>query len=200
MLTYLKAALIFAASCIAAIAASFTFTATPAHAKQCIWNKGAYILNVSWYRSSDVYAPRVTGSSERLRAIAPAVHAKSLAAGNGSCTETNDPLVAVITVVGCAFFKYKEDLNAGDLKTRECGNYILVQRGIGVLRNLDWNKIISPLNCSNVNYAYCESYWWNAPDKQGGSPLMIVSPSTSHYLDFWGSVFDVQWGQGGPIH
>ena len=27
----------------------------------------------------------------------------------------------------------------------------------------------------------------------------IAVPSTTQYLDFWGTVFDVQWGPGGPI-
>jgi hypothetical protein len=85
-----------AALAIAAMAAAFG--ATTASARQCVANKGAYIINVKWFPGDAIHID----DKGELVASKPMTEEKgSIPIGQSSCNETGEQLTAVVAVEGC---------------------------------------------------------------------------------------------------
>ena len=85
-----------------ALAATGLFASAAAEAKQCVFNKGGYVLEVQWYRQIDMAKQ---DGVEFMMALAPPVQSDTLSAGFGSCTKTDEVLTLVAGVVGCLNMK-----------------------------------------------------------------------------------------------
>ena len=209
----------------AAVAASFALTPTGAHAKQCIWNKGSYVLDVRWYRPADLVlyntdpGPGGTGdwvlrNDLSINAERPPVKVDRFPVAQGRCNDTNEALTAVISVVGGATvgeppvqphrpivasalvhmnfrFIYRQwgppEPGTNWPSTGFMVNRVLNSSGGFVMPN---GATLPPVHSAHLK---------KASFPHDVTLILVTTPSTTHYLDFWGLARNPEWGQGGPI-
>lgn len=70
-----------------------------AEARQCVYNKAGFVLNVQWYESGDVEGRQVSTNKWTITAKNPPVKKQNITAGFKSCVDSNDS-TAVLSVVG----------------------------------------------------------------------------------------------------
>ena len=198
----MKSSRFFAAFLSMALAATALFTSAAAEAKQCVFNKGGYVLEVQWYRQIDM--AKQDGVAFMM-ALAPPVQSDTLSAGFGSCTKTDEVLTLVAGVVGCLNMKmYGTSANCqGTVGFTENGMpavlYSQSSSGSGPVfydpatRIYGAKKILSRITC--LAQANCMASF----QLPKSNTVWIAVPSTTQYLDFWGTTFDAQWGPGGAI-
>ncbi len=130
------------------------------------------------------------------------VQTAALTAGMGNCNNSNERLVAVLNVVGVLSVKVGSD--AYDF--REFGAFVALGTRMRTFLTsaVTGQRVMTPVAPLSCNAAaapgYCRSNW--VKHDFGGSPgkaVLIAEPSTAQYLDFFGSIFDVQWAPGGLI-
>ena len=189
----------FISICLIACAALMaTLLPTTASAKQCVWNKGGYVMSVSWFRPIDIGALESAhgGLYKILRNIAPPVITQHLVAGTGSCNETNEELVAFISVAGALGFREKpDDQKAWAYPTGRTHLHPNVKTSNLTQRPGN----VQPVGCQVGTDGWCRVDELAMTPRLPDRPFMVVMPSTTHYLDFWGTIFDVTWGPGGAI-
>ena len=198
----------FISSCLIACAALMaTLLPTTASAKQCIWNKGGYVMSVSWFRPIDLatlyHTSRPNDQEHRvLRNFGPPVFTQSFGAGTGSCNETNEELVAFISVAGCLGLRIDPSIvwpmSCLSIEPR----YVALHPNVKTATKERLPGQVIHVGCGQGTAGLC--YVSTRRELAMTPPLpdslvFVVMPSTTHYLDFWGSTFDVQWGQGGAI-
>jgi len=168
------------------------FHAADASARQCVFNKGGYVLKVMWYRPADLGLNlRVADSKLAGQFLPPIVtpntapiHIDTLTAGFGACTKTDEVLTALFVVPGCIAAFTAGNMVSGS--SVECGKgWIWYAVGTQTSLRQPWCVAAS---------GYCSAF-------SSGTPylFLVATPSTSRYLDFWGSFADVHWGPGGPV-
>lgn len=145
-----------ATACAAAAAFGFlAFSAAPAEAKQCVWNKGAFVLRVDWFKPGTVTAnTNPTDHFTEFTFTEQPVQTDSIWSASGRCINRGPTAYRALLSV--------------------CG-------GINRTRVLAY-----PAEWPESNRIDC-------------SIFMLVDPSTTRYLDVWGSVLEAATGPGGPI-
>jgi hypothetical protein len=95
--------------CAALLGAGVLLASGDAAAKQCVFNKGGYVLKVRWFRPADlkVEMPGQTfAGAPRLGLATPSarpIQEDTLTAGFGACTKTDEVLTALFSVPGCVY-------------------------------------------------------------------------------------------------
>lgn len=177
------------------------FLTTEASAKQCVFNKGGYVLNVRWYHRKDVSIAN-TGYQDRLgrtQNLGPAAKSAALTAGFGSCNETDEVMVAFLSIPACNIVQLSDGTRTS------CADPTYISPKIMVGRH-DLNSGVTivptsgplPLDCPAPS-GYCKVVSAAESPAASGEIVLITEPSKTQYLDFWGGIADVQWGPGGPI-
>ncbi|QJR14932.1 hypothetical protein [Usitatibacter palustris] len=83
---------------LAFVAMAAVFGAGSASARQCVANKGGYLVDVKWYPSDAIHLD----DKGKLATSKPVKQAKGgIPVLQGSCNETNEQLTAVVAVVAC---------------------------------------------------------------------------------------------------
>ncbi len=185
----------------AALCSNLLFFAAPAAAKQCVFNKGGYVLHVHWYRPADVHVNQAFtngGSVEVVMATGRAVQTAALTAGFGDCTKTNETLVAFLSVPGTLGSVLGEGVgSSATLITpgTPVSTYFFNNRGEQV------NRPVAPLVCAASLRGHClpKAVLQEVRDQQPGRMLLVTAPSHSQYLDFVGTFAEVRWMPGGPV-
>jgi hypothetical protein len=183
------------------------FMTTEAVAKQCVFNKGGYVLHVHWYHKGDLnFGYRTIGNTRETDQItnsrAPA-KAEAVTAGFGSCNDTDEVMIALLSIPACGHVKFSD--GAWQLCTRDevFSRYTVITPGAPLLAidrssgHADFVSFSDWWAQAFHGYLLLRSY--EEGTNQPGSIVLITPPSTTQYLDFWGGVQDVQWGPGGPI-
>ncbi len=169
-----------------------------AQAKQCIWNNGAFPMGVSWFRPIDIGAPEKTrpgGWHMTLRNIAPPVLTQRIDAGMASCNPSEQELVAFISVLGCLAYKYEANQPAYACDTGK----VHVHPGVKTSHLRHIAGKVQPILCNPDPTGYCTANEMAMTPSLPDKPVLVIVPSSSHYLEFWGTVSEVQWGQGGTL-
>ena len=138
---------------------SLMLFANPVLAKQCIWNKAGFILDVAW-----VYDTVVYGTDQILL-------------GQGTCIE-GDGYDVILSIVG------------GDVADSIAAGAITgALTALGAVFGGPTNAAIAAGAASMLN-----DY---IPEPQN---IFYTGPTSSqYYLDVWGTIWDPQVGDGGPI-
>ena len=184
-----------------ALAATGLFASAAVEAKQCVFNKGGYVLEVQWYRQIDM--GKNFGAPE-MDALAAPVQSDTLALGAGSCTKTDEVLTLAAGVVGClevtTFGRTAGCVDQKGYVEKDMPAVFYTLRPNGSIdfydpatRQSSATKILSHVQCPTQSN--CMGYF-KLPKS---SSVWIGVPSTTQYLDFWGATATVQWGGGGPI-
>lgn len=161
---------------LAACALSFSAAAS---AKQCIWNKGAFELHVAWYRPATLVL--TTGDAEpSIRALTQPAQSGSFWLGRGMCNETDELLTAVVSV------------NSALIGQHELGKIRVVDAGV-LISNRGAHGAIGTAQAVRARHGA-------DIDVLNAKPFLVTTPSTSRYLDFWGTVFEPAFGPGGPLN
>ncbi len=184
---------------------------TTASAKQCVFNKGGYVMQVQWYRQQDLGTYLNATDMTSLTALQAPVQTDTLALGQGSCTRTDETLSLVASVAASAGSYGAKGFRAGSG---------FVQSGMPaalyvVAASVHDNKIFTDKDGRRVDKPImvpmaCRPHLLKDGDcltdgsraslsPNGFNWFLVAQPPTTHYIDFWGTVFDVRWGQGGPI-
>lgn len=74
-----------AACAAAAVLAVFGFSATPAEAKQCVWNKGGFVLRVDWFKVGDIVHQVAADGFVEFTFKDQPVQTDSIWSGSGRC-------------------------------------------------------------------------------------------------------------------
>ena len=188
-----------------------------AHATQCIWNKGGFVLNAKWYNPADVVPTIVTMPPEAgkpetkkvvmgLRENAKSLQEDQWPVMQGRCTRgenANKTLTAVLSVVGGKFGSDAIKWIAGASAT-------VLGTAVGGAAGIGCSVATAGLACPFV-VAGIAGYTLAAdlaisqiPD--GAGVFYIGEPSTTEacpnmtdgcYLDVWGTIWSPQTGPGG---
>lgn len=169
----------FISNCLIACAAIMaTLLPTTAAARQCIWNKGAFELHVAWYRPAQLLL--TTGDAEpSIRALAPPVHKGVFWIGTGNCNDTDETLTAVVSVNGALLGRHE----LGKIRVVDAQVLVSNRGAHGAIRAAQANRATHGEELTPLN----------------SKPYLVTTPSTSRYLDFWGTVFEPAFGPGGPL-
>ncbi len=175
--------------------------APQAQAKQCVFNKGGYVLHVHWFRRDDISVNQTSSDNSLgwVKALRPPVQTAALTAGFGDCTKTDEVLVAVTSVIGLELYSPKPGARASN-----ASRLPLFNRGTHMHTHYETGrdyvyKPVASVTCVVDFSGYCRASGVTSEFSQPGVHLLITEPSTSQYLDFAGSIFDVHWVPGGPI-
>ena len=151
-------------------------------------------MNVSWFRPITLVTATEQfpkgGWRQTLRNVAPPVVQQSLVAGMGSCNDTNEELVAFISVAGCLLIKDHGSCRKGS---------VLLHPSVKVADLTQAAGTIASIGCHVDVLGWCYLHEFSMTPSLPDQPVMAVTPSTTHYLDFWGTIIDVQWGNGARI-
>jgi hypothetical protein len=192
----------------AALALSALAFTAPAQAKQCVFNKGGYVLHVHWFRVQDLVVDRDPRSSDkvsRVHARSAPVQTAALTAGFGDCTKTDEPLLAVISVPGMVGYNPFNEKMAYNLMGRIPLPIFPVGTRLANAYGVPSNARNQPLpeigiQCLSGWPGHCPGSGMTAEHRPPGDHvLLITQPSPLRYLDFVGTAFDVSWREGGPI-
>jgi hypothetical protein len=132
-------------------------SATPAMAKQCVWNKGGFVLRVDWFRYTDIeqsaYSP---GRPKEYALLDQPIQTDVFATAQGRCiSRGSTQYTAVLSICG--------------------------------------------LNSSSIEIVGMPDEW--PEDQRISCPVWtVLRPSTSRYLDVWGTVFEPASGEGGSVN
>lgn len=88
----------------AVVAAGLFGSAPPAEAKQCVWNKAGFVLQVDWYRNGDVQFDTVS-RQPKLRENARPIQTNSYTLGTGGCQRSSEQMWAVLSIRGASWVK-----------------------------------------------------------------------------------------------
>ena len=203
----------FISICLIACAALMaTLLPTTASAKQCVWNKGGYALNVHWYRLNALSADPAGGQTMGLLRHADPAKSDSLAVGQGSCTTSDEPHLALLQIPACLTVQTGSGTQPCNLEGRDTTGYWALRIPVGLVLARHHPAVGAgnagnnarptltpplPVDCVQPANGYCfyKTVGWQLPR----GTFLLTQPPTTHYLDFWGTVWTVQWGQGGPI-
>jgi hypothetical protein len=171
-------------------------TVTPAQAAQCILNKGTYVMHVAWFRPTDVLANHQKTIELSLRNTAPAVLRQYLFFDTSSCTNTDEALLAVVSVAGCGGYTL-----AGDSRTRSCGanSKPWVDTHVMTASNLQPRGVVGKIRCHQSYRGYCAVTQMEITPKPPDSTFVLLLPPSTHSLEFFGGTSDVQWRLGESI-
>ncbi len=183
------------AGLLAACALSFSPAAA---AKQCIWNKGGYVMSVSWFRPIDLGALETEGMSySALRNIKPPVLVQTVGTGAGICTSTDEELVAFISVIGCWGHTFNGSQRVGGCLAP---SFFPVDPGVRTSNIRQAAGSVVPIGCRPSLNGFCLVDELLMTPKLPDTPVLVAIPSTTRYLDFWGTTASVHWAPGGPIN
>ena len=128
--------------------------ANSAAAKQCVWNKGGYVMRVDWFNPGTADIRIGDDGNTELRFSAQPVQTDVFPTASGRCiNRENVVYTAVISICGGTF-----------------NNRVMIYPD-------EW-PVSRRIDCSI----------WGAGQT-----------STTRYWDFWGTTWNVQYGEGGPI-
>lgn len=174
-------------------AAAAIFIPAEVHAKQCIWNKGAYVLKVDWYRPgslsvSTIHRPHgdpIRGFAQHPGDFGKPVRSDVFPSAQGRCNETNEELTAIVYVIGRL---------AND-------SYYAPNTLYGRLEHtggMNFNIKVDKLACAAQR---CAGQFNppSTPSMRDVQMYLAITPPTDRYVDFWGGTLDTQHGPGGKI-
>jgi hypothetical protein len=85
----------------AAMLALFGLSATPAEAKQCIWNKGGFVLRVDWFKVGTIIHQVAADGAVEFTFTEQPVQTDSIWSGSGRCINRgNVQYQALLSVCG----------------------------------------------------------------------------------------------------
>jgi hypothetical protein len=93
-------------------------SSVPALANQCIYNQAGYVARVKWYRPGDIEITRDTNGNIAAGlkdAQVKPVTEKQITLGRESCTNTDQQLLAVVSIVGGKYAKTAAEVSIGGL-------------------------------------------------------------------------------------
>ena len=154
-------------------------------------------MSVSWFRPIDLGALENAGVGRaNLRNIAPPVLVQTVGTGAGICTGTDEELVAFISVVGCVGNTHSADTRVG---TCLLPSHYPVDPGVRTSDTQQAAGKVVPIGCSLASNGFCYvTGMLMTPHIR--DIVLVAMTSTTRYLDFWGTTFDVRWAPGGPIN
>jgi len=179
--------------------------ATPAEAKQCIWNKAGFVLRARWYKASDVLTLRNSAGETGygLRVGAKHVQLDEWPVAQGRCTRganANQNLVAVLSIVGGGVVHGIANINqkfaSATAGTVTCaatfgGSCSTTTATAGSAAAIVGNQAAVAMAGGD------RSPVQNFPN--ANEVFKVVQPSTSRWLDVWGTAFSPQTGPGGSL-
>jgi hypothetical protein len=177
---------------LAAVAITIGAVAAPsaAQANQCIWNKGAFILAVEWYKPWDLTLHIDTSKANQppqykfgRRVGYPVDRREMLLTGQGTCSNEDEQRTAVVTVSN-PLFPLQPRLSNALLTHIHVANGVEQEKGV-----LNSATVAAHLVANGPH-----DVWTSA-----GKPSLVVTPPRDRYVDVWGTVFQVFDGFGGPV-
>lgn len=181
---------------------AFAFTLAPtsdAQAKQCVWNKGGYVLKASWYESEDV-SHSVDANGRYTIVIADdgkPLQEDEFPVAQGRCTtgaNENKRLTVILSAVGA---------EVGADVLRVSSTVAIAAAGVIAAGAATVACPVTGVTCVLAGVAA------GAAGKVGslaagqipaGKEIFFVGePSTEYWLDAWGTIFHPVTGQGGRI-
>ena len=143
---------------------SLMLFANPVLAKQCIWNKAGFILDVVW-----VYDTVVYGTDQILL-------------GQGTCIE-GDGYDVILSIVG------------GEIADAAAHGALAVAAGLlGFVPGLTPGAAVAVAAAAAGGASFLDQF---IPEPE--NTFYAGVPSSEYYLDVWGTIWDPQVGDGGPI-
>jgi hypothetical protein len=177
--------------CVCGMAA-FDGAHTPAEARQCVWNKAGFELLVEWYRESDLLKDEANPGKLFLKPNVTPVQRDQFPLGQGRCNDTNEEWIALLKAVGSEYIKpgiqAAVGITVGVAGAAVCiaatagSTCPVVAAGVGGLVTAAGEFIPDPKELADQPGAFA-----------------IVKPSTTHWLDVWGTAWDPQTGRGGAL-
>lgn len=193
----LRKALKFTALSAVACASMVVASTTTAHAKQCIWNKGGYVLNASWYRSENVMYTRSANGDYSLILVGDPVQEDQWPVAQGRCTRgslANEKLTVVLRVVGG---KVGSDVvRIGASVTAAAAGVISVGVATAACPVTGVTCVLAGVAGGGAG-KLAGLAATHIPD--GKEIFYVGEPSTTNYLDTWGTIWSPQFGPGGGI-
>ncbi len=145
-------------------------------AKQCIWNKGGYVMEVNWYTPDSLRLDSAGQDAGVMRVLHGRQPTKTdvVPVAQGSCTQTDEERTAVVFILGLPsqghMWRYSQ-VQLYDAR-------VWVDQGVS-----------RPINAVVRRGPSFQSHLF-----------LVATPSSAQYLDFWGTVSDPQFGPGGSIN
>jgi len=187
------------------------FIGFAAEAKQCVWNKAGFVLDVHWYKKSDMavnannqYFVLAANPAEVANGAAPIprrpVQRDVFPVAQGRCWEGREQLVAVLAISGGEYVKpmlvTSYGIVTGALAAAIGGAACVLTAGIGCPLAAGGAAVATASGTAAVSVAI--------PDNKSINSIVpnafaVVLPSQTHWLDVWGTVWSPQTGQGGRI-
>lgn len=166
--------------------AVLSLVAPPADAKQCIWNKGWFILKVRWYEPDALILK--PGREPLLRSDTRPVQVDQFPAAQGRCLVRGESHYAVLSVVGGKFAADLTRITVGALVA--AGGAAATVAGCGATAGAGCIGAGAGATAAVTNITQA------IPD--GKEVFAITMPRQDRWTDVWGTVwepvFDVNVG------
>jgi hypothetical protein len=190
-----KAVLNLLGSATAAIAL-LTF-AQGAEAKQCVWNKAGFVLKLEWYRKDQVVYNADQFNPEKFdyanyRFRGDPVQVDQFPVAQGRCNERSENLWVVARVVGANWANEAIGIAAGTAAA--IGGALLT--GVACVAAPGAGCVVAGGVAPLVSTAYGAAST-ALPDPQ--EIVFVGEPSTTDWIDVWGTIWSPQFGKGGRI-
>ena len=172
---------------------------SPAQAKQCVWNKGGYVLKASWYESEDVTATKQSDNTYTfvIAGDAEPLQEDVFPVAQGRCTRgdlANRRLTVILSAVGA---------EVGADVLRVSSTVAIAAAGAIGAGAASVACPVTGVTCVLAGVAAGAAGKAGAlaaeriPD--GKEVFYVGEPSTEYWLDAWGTIFHPVTGQGGRI-
>lgn len=165
------------------LALGFTgISAGGANAKQCIWNKGGFVLKARWYNREDINVVRNRDGTYSIimKQYAKPIQQDQWPIAQGCCTRgahAHRSLRVILSIAGA---------EAWNTEGAKIDSRIL---GPSAINNAILRK--------NPD-VYLPAGWTSFTDTT--AIFYVGDPSTASYLDVWGTIWKPATGPGGPIN
>jgi hypothetical protein len=158
--------------------AVLSLAASPAAAKQCVWNKGWFVLKVRWYEPDALTLE--AGKEPLLRSDAQPVQIDEFPAAQGRCLERDEAHYAVLSVVGGKF--------AADLTRVTVGALVAAGGAAATVVGCGATAGAGCVGAGAGATAAVTSITQAIPD--GKEVFAITIPLRDRWTDVWGTVWE----------
>jgi hypothetical protein len=148
-----------------AVVISLGLFANPVLAKQCVWNKAGFILDVTWTYNEQV------------------VREDQILLGQGTCSDDNAQYGVILSIVG------------GEVADAAAHGALAFAAGLlGFVPGLTPGAAAAVATAAAGGASFLDQF---IPEPE--NTFYAGVPSSEYYLDVWGTIWDPQVGDGGPI-
>jgi hypothetical protein len=173
-------------------------TASAQKFKQCVWNKSGVVLKVQWFNPNDIKRD-VKGNVPYVRKDAKPVQTDVFPVAQGRCREGSPLSVAVLSIEGAEWVK--KGLTIGIITATAVVTGVVGAVACAGTAGAACAPAAAGIGAAVGGVSTVAAEFIPEPKQLGDTPgvFAIEIPTTTHWLDVWGTAWDPQVGQGGRL-